>query len=352
MSELNTITAQRGHVQAMAFARKGGAAFGSLLFAIAKRKEEESKGPIETMLFLETHFSDAETNVIPVVGSKQGETGNQPYDKYTSTVKTSEGERKVPGSWFTDVIKSTDEWAALNLRREQCKVGQGEGIPADIIALSTGQRAMEVKRITDFIKNMRTGLTKGSMLFHQVVKVNALNPERVKVRMPFMNQKDADGHDVTVVTGNLIRVTDPSGLVAEDEVLTVSQFLAWDADKASKAEDKGSITSLKATATRAPKGAGAGKGAGGTAYTVPQTINDLLALFNVLASALDNGQEHGRKMESQLLAACAKTGKEGDEAVIATGGVCLAADNVWTVINTRYNSIMANKAAALNTKAA
>jgi hypothetical protein len=347
MAEVNdTITARRGHIQALAFARKGGAALGSLLFSIAKRKEEEGKGPIETVVFLLSHYSDEEGHAIPEVGSQEGKTGNRPYDRYTSTIKTADGDRKVPGSWFTDAVKATDEWDALNLRREHCKTGQGEGIPADIIAMSPGQRAMEIKRITDFIKNMRTGLTKGSMLLHQVEKVGALNPARIKVRLPVMQQKDKDGNEVTVVIGNLIRVTDPAGIVQEDEVLTVSQFLQWDVEKAGKAEDKGSITSLKATATRAPRKGTADKAGTGTAYTIPKTLEQTLTLFNCLASALDNGTDAGRMLESKLLSECAKEGPAGDEATVSVGKVCMAADNIWTVIQTRFNTIMAQKAAA------
>lgn len=353
MSEVNTITAQRGHVQAMAFARKGGAALGSLLFSIAKRKEEESKGPIETMLFLQTHFSDEEMSMVPKVGSKKGDTGNKPYDKYTIEVTTADGKRNVPGSWYTDVVKSTDDWAALNLRREQCKVGQGEDIPADILAMSTGQRAMEKKRIDAFISNMRKGLTKGAMLLHHVEEVNAMNPARVKVRMPYMNQKDKDGNAVTVVTGSLIRVSDPSGIVEEEEVLTVSQFLAWNVEKASKADDKGSITSLKATATRAPKGTGAGKGAAGkTAYVAPATLEQVLLLFNVLATGIDQESDEGEKLYSRILTKVSAKDKDADEAVVSIGKVCLACDALWTIVRPRYMLIQEQKAKAAATSAA
>lgn len=348
-----TITAQRGHSQAMAFARKGGDEMSALLFSIAKRKEEEGKGPLETRLFLETHFSDDEASSIPEVGSKKGETGNKPFDRYTSEVQTSEGKKNVPGSWFTDVIKSTPAWAVLNQRREWCKQGQGEGVPDDILAMNTGERATEAERIKRFITNMRTGLTKGAQLYHQVEVISALNPERVKVKLPQMEQKDKNGDAVTVVTGSLIRVYDPSGTDEEPEILTVSQFLQWDAAAAAKDPDKGTIKSLKATAHRAPKKkAGTATPGQGTAYVAPATIEQLLTLFNVLASGLDNGTDQGKKLEAALLAKCAKDGAEGDEAVVSVGTVGLAMDNVWTVISNRYNSINARKAAAMNVKVA
>lgn len=345
---VNPIMAFKGHTQAMAFARKGGAALGELLFSIAKRKEEEGKGPIEMVLFLEQTYSDEEGHNIPEVGSKQGETGNKPYDRYTTEIQTEQGKRKVPGSWFTDAVKSTDVWASLNQRREWIKQGQGEGIPRDILEMSAGQRAMEKVRIDRFIANMRTGLTKGAMLMHQLDAINSMNPERVKATLPIRLIKGDNGRSTQEVYGNLIRITDPSGITQEDEIVTVGSFLQYDADKAMKDPDKGTIISLKATASKAPKK----KAPTGKEYTVPATLEQVLTLFNVLASGLDNGTDHGKKLESQLLAACAKEGKEGDEAVISVGNVCLAADNIWTVINTRYNTIMAQRAAAIKTKAA
>lgn len=347
---VNPINAFRGHTQAMAFARKGGAALGALLYSIAKRKEEEGKGPIEMVLFLEQNYSDEEGHNIPQVGSKQGETGNKPYDRYTTEVTTADGKKKVPGSWFTDAVKTTDVWADLNQRREWLKQGEGEGVPADIIALSTSQRAMEKVRIDRFIANMRTGLTKGAMLMHQMDAVNNMNPARVKAKLPIYPEKAPDGKEVLVVRGNLIRITDPSGVTAEDEIVTVGSFLKYRPEVAAKDPDKGSITSLKATSSKGPKKSSAPAGTG-TSYAVPTTLEQTLTLFNCLASGLDNGSDHGRKMEAQVLSACAKAGKEGDEAVVSIGGVATALDNVWTVIATRYNTIMAQRAAALNVKA-
>lgn len=340
----------RGSSQALAFARKGGTALNNILFTIAKLKEEEGKGPIQTMVFLNENYSFED---IPVVGSKKGETGNKPYDKYTQEVTTADGKRQEPRSFYTEVIKDTETWATLNQRRAWIKQAQGEGVPADILAMKPGDRAVEKKRIDKFITNMRTALTRGSMLLHQWEAVKAMNPDRVRVTMPVMLQKDKDGNPVSVVTGSLIKVYDPSAAGDDEpEALTVAQFLSWKPDVAAASADGGTIASLKATATRAPKGAGAGKGktGTGTAYVAPRTIGDLLTLFNVLATGLDNGTDEGRKLESALLTACAKEGKDGDEAVVAVGKVAMAADNIWTVISTRYNTIMATKAAVLNTK--
>lgn len=344
---MNDVSAVRGHVGALAFARKGGDELGAMLLRIAETKQAERKGPITSMLFLESHFDYSE---LPIVGSKQGETGNKPYDRYTSEVKTAEGTRKIPGSWYTDVVKSTPQAGAILQEIDWATQGQGEGIPAHIIAMGSARKKEYIKEQRQLLTDMRTGLTKGSMLWHQLEAINSMAPDRVTVKLPVMTQKDSEGNPVPVVTGNLIRLIDPSK-TDEDESVTVGQLLQYDTAKASADPDKGTIKSLKATADRAPRKPG-GAATGGKAYTVPATIGDLLTLFNVLASALDNGTEHGRKMEAQLIAACAKPGKEGDEAVVSTGNVCLAADNVWTVINTRYNTIMAAKASALNTKVA
>lgn len=329
---VNPINAFRGHTQAMAFARKGGAALGALLYSIAKRKEEEGKGPIEMVLFLEQTYSDEEGHNIPQVGSKQGETGNKPYDRYTSEVKTAEGTRKVPGSWFTDAVKSTDTWAELNQRREWCKQGQGEGVPRDILEMSTSQRAMEKTRIDKFIANMRTGLTRGSMLMHQLDAVNSMNPERVKAKLPIYTEKNSEGKEVQVVRGNLIRITDPSGITAEDEIVTVGSFLQYDPDKAAKDPDKGTIVSLKATASKAPKK----KQQTATTYVQPTNVEQVLTLFNVLASGIDQEEDSGEKLYAALLTKAAGDGVEAREARISIGKVCLACDSLWTIIRPAY----------------
>lgn len=332
-TNVNPIMAFKGHTQAMAFARKGGKELGSLLFSIAKRKEEEGKGPIETLLFLSKHFSDEEGHNIPVVGSKKEDSGNKPYDRYTTTVKTADGERKVPGSWFTDVVKSTDVWAELNQRREWVKQGQGEGVPPDIIALSTGERAVEKKRIDTFIANMRTALTKGAMLMHQVDAINAMNPERVKVKLPIYEEKGPDGKPVEVVRGNWIRLQDPSGITAEDEVLSVGSFLQYDADKAAKDPDKGTIASLKATASKGPKKKPTGTA---TAYVVPSNVEQVITLFNCLASGIDQEGDAGEKLYAALLTKASGKDADARETRISIGKVALALDSLWTVIRPAY----------------
>lgn len=329
---VNPINAFRGHTQAMAFARKGGAALGELLFSIAKRKEEEGKGPIEMVLFLETTYSTEEGHNIPEVGSKQGETGNKPYDRYTTEIKTEQGKRKVPGSWFTDAVKSTDAWAQLNQRREWVKAGQGEGIPRDILEMSTSAKAMEKVRIDRFIANMRTGLTRGAMLMHQMDAINSMNPDRVKAKLPIYSEKDENGKEKLVVRGNLIRITDPSGIIAEDEIVTVGSFLQYDAGKAMKDPDKGTIVSLKATASKAPKK----KGGTAREYTVPGNVEQVLTLFNVLASGIDQEEDSGEKLYAALLTKASGDGVEAREARISIGKVCLACDSLWTVIRPAY----------------
>lgn len=339
------VSAQRGHFGAVALANKGGDALGAMLLNIAKAKQTERMGPIQSQVFLEMHF---EYDELPVVGSKQGETGNKPYDKFTAEIKTTDGTRKVPGSFYTDTVKSTPQGMAILQEIEWAGQGQGEGIPPHILTMGSTRKKEYIKEQRQLLADMRTGLTKGAMLWHQLEEISGCNPARIKVKLPIMYQKGEDGeNNVPVVTGNLIRLSDPAGTL-EDESVTVGQFLQYDAEKAKADPDKGTLTSLKATASRAPKK----KAETGKGYTIPATVEDCKSLFNVLASALDNGTEHGRKMEAQLLAACAKDGAEGDEAVMSVGGVCLAADNIWTVIQNRYNAINARKAQALNNKVA
>lgn len=346
--QVNSMTAFRGHVQAMAFARQGGDELSELLFSIAMTKQAERMGPIKTMLFLETHFSDEEGAAIPIVGSKQGETGNRPYDRYTSEVKTADGTRKVPGSWFTDVVKSTARWATLSQEIEYLDQGQGEGVPPHILSMSTGQRAERKAEIRQLIADMRTGLTKGAMLFHQCEAIRKMNPDKVAIKLPILTQKDKDGNPVQVVTGNLIRLMDPSKEL-EDEVVTVGSFLQYDADKAALDPDKGSIKSLKATATKAPKKGGP---AGKSSVTVPANLEQGKTLLNVLATWCDNTTDEGRKVESAILTAIAKGDAEGKELLISCGKVCLALDSIWTVIQPAYDDAMRQAAATVGQRKA
>lgn len=337
----DTISAMRGHQGAMAFARKGGSEFGAMLYSIALTKQLERKGPITSMLFLETHFDYDE---LPIVGSKMGETGNRPYDRYSTKVKTESGERSIPGSWFTDVVKSTPQAGSILQEIEWAGQGQGEGIPPHILEMGSARKKEYIKEQRQLLTDMRTALTKGAQLWHQLESIGSMNTETVKVKLPVMVQKNGDGTDGQVVTGNLIRLQDPSG-VLEDESVTVGQFLQYDADKASKDPDKGTIKSLKATADRAPRKPGGT--VAGKAYTVPANLEQGKTLFNVLATWVDNTTDQGKKVESILLSAMAKEGAEGDELVESVGKVCLALDSLWTVIQPRYDAIERRKAAAI-----
>lgn len=343
MSELNiaNITATKGHVQAVAFARKGGAALSKAFHEIADAKEQERRGPIVMMVTLERIFTDEEAAAIPVVGSKQGETGNKPFDRYTAEITTQDGKKKVPGSWFTDVVKASGEGEAISLRIQQVtdamQPAGNVDAPEDIRAMNFIQRKQELKRLRERFATMRTALTKGAMLWHQLVAVNSMNPNRVKAQLPV----DTEGN----VIGNFIRVTDPTD-PEQLELLNVGGFLQFDPEKAAKDPDGGTIASLKATAARAPRKTPVT----GNAATIPQNVEQVKTLFNVLASGLDNGTDQGKKMEAALLAACAKEGQDGEETVVSVGNVCMACDNIWNVIGDRYRTIMSRRAAAMNTK--
>lgn len=332
-TNVNPMTAFRGHGQALAFARKGGEALDALLFEIAKTKQAERKGPIMAMLFLETHFSDEEGHCIPVVGSKMGETGNKPYDRYTTEVKTQDGKRKVPGSWFTDAINMMPSVQQMRQRIEWCDQGQGEGVPADILAMGSAAKATEKAEIRQFINDMRTGLTKGAMLLHQVEAINLMNPDKVRVKLPIAVQKDEAGNKVNVVRGNLIRLQDPSGEL-EDEVVTVGSILQYDPEVAAKDPDKGTLKSLKATAAKAPKKTP--PGGKGSVLTVPSTVEEIKTLFNVLASGIDQESDEGEKLYAKLLADVSKTTPDAVESRQSIGKVCLALDALWTIIRPAY----------------
>lgn len=341
-----TITAQRGHIQALAFARKGGVALSTLLGNIATRKEQERKGPIEMVLFLETHFTDDEAVAIPVVGSKMGETGNKPFDKYTSEVQTKDGKKKVPGSWFTDVIRGTDEYTAAIQRKEWCDDVSLPGCPQEIIDMGTGERAAEKQRLNDRIKDMRTGLTRGAMLFHHAAEIRELNPERIKVKLPIRSRKNpATGEEYQEVYGNTVRLQDPAGEI-EDKVLSVSQFNALRPAKLTGPKEGWTTSALETTADRAPKTKG-GKGKQQT-IPIPTTVEALLNMFNIISTALDIETEQGAKMNTLLLTACATPGAKGDDVVETTGDHILTVDGIWNVIDKRYNGIKAAKAQALN----
>lgn len=343
------ITAVKGHTQAIAFAARGGSALSNLLGDIATTKQAERKGPIQMFLFLETHFTDEEGHAIPIVGSKQSEVGqNEPYDRYTATVKTQDGERKVPGSVYTDIVKATAEGQRILHRIDMCGAGQGVQLPEDILKMGTAQRKVEIKELRQRLADMRTALTKGAMLFHQLESIRQMNPDRVVVKMPFFAERDPEtGEEKTVVKGTTIRLQDPTGEL-EEEILNVGQVLQYDAEKAKAEKDGGTLTSLKATASRAPKKkplAGTG-----TAPTVPTNLEQGKTLFNVLATWVDNTTPEGQKVESMLLSAMAKKDSEGRELLISVGKLCLALDSIWTVIQPEYDNAMRDAVRA--TKAA
>jgi hypothetical protein len=336
-----SISAVKGHVGALAFAAKGGSALSHLLGDIARAKAAEREGAVKSALFL-LSIVQGDVTQIPVVGSKQGETGNLPYDRYTSTVKTQDGEKKIPGSWFTDVVSAGEECIAARQRIAWIDQGQGEGVPADILAMGQGDKATERKRLKDFISDMRVGLTKGAMLAQHMEAVNTMNPERVKARLPFRMEKDADGNPQVKVFGNTIRISDPSG-EQNDDVFSVSQFLQLDPDKAKADPDGGTLKSLKATAARAPRSP-AGQGTQmGTLYPIPRTVEALLACFNAIASGLDISGEEGRKLESALLAQMAKDGAVGDGATESVCNAGLAIDNAYTQGTKRFDAINSEK---------
>lgn len=356
MTEVSNISALRGHVQALAFARKGGSALSALLHNIHVTKAAERRGAVNMMLFLTETYSDDEQHAIPVVGSKMGETGNLPYDHYTVEVTTDNGKRKVPGSWFTDAIRATDEWDYLN----KC-IGiitgteAEETIPENMRPLvrlrKTGAGAEKVAEYRDAISDMRTGLTKGAMLFHHCEEIAAINKDRIKVKMPWRKEKvvdeagnamlDEEGNERTTmkVYGSKVRLQDPAG-EEEDKVYSVSSFLALKpeaigADKTLTGLDK---TGARPPKTQAPKTS--------ALYPVPVTLEQLLSLFNSLSAGLDVETEQGKKLQSALLAGLAKAGKEGDEITMSTCTAAQTLDYPYTVANKRFDAINVERAKA------
>jgi hypothetical protein len=342
MTEVNSISAIRGHAQALKFVAVGGAELSDMLASIATRKEGERRGPIEVALFLVTHFVDDEgVHSIPVPGSKKETAGNNPYDKYSTTVKTSDGTKQVPGSWYTDVVKNTAEAKAIYERLDLC--GGGEGSPKDINDMSPGERAMEKKRLGDRIRDMRAALVRGAGLFLHADEISALNPTAIKVKMPW---KTVDGK--RNIYANTIRLQDPTGEF-EDEIFTVSEFLRLDLSKLVGPGSAQTIKTVAATKARAPKTDKA-KGKGKNDIVVPTTVEGLLNLFNIAGTSIDTNTEQGNKLSAALMAAC--SGKNGDDVVETIGDFALAIDAIWTTIDKRYNAIKQAKAAKLNVKTA
>ena len=356
---VSPLTAREGDILAHNFTAKGGPALNALLVGIADQKAAERMGSLHAALFLETHYTLSE---LPVVGSKKGDTGNLPFDKYPKKVTTTEGERTVPGSFYTDVIHDTSEYARIKttLRWLAGNYQEGEVIPDDIKAIAkTGAGKEMAEMLNDRVSDMRVGLTKGSMLLHHVDKIASINPERIKVKMPYRDQRvlDANGQPIRsrpgdetspfvteqVCYGSKIRLMDPAKEF-EDKVYSVSSFLQLKPNNdLFLKQDVKTIVNLDETTTRppapdAPVAANAAK--------VPTTVEGGLTLFNALASWLDGESEQGVKTYARLLEECAKEGAEGDETVTSIGKVCFALDGIWTVIQGRYTRIQEEKAKA------
>jgi hypothetical protein len=317
------ISAVRGHAQALKFVAMGGKELSDMLSAIATAKSVERTGPIEVCRFLVDHFVDEEgVHSIPVPGSKKGETGNKPYDKYSTKVKGPDGEKMVPGSFFTDVIKNTSEAKAIDERLSVCD--GGEHSPKDIQDMSTGERSMEKKRLRQRLTDMRTALVKGAGVFLHADEINDINPDRIKVKMPW---KTVDGKKR--IYANTIRLQDPAGEI-EDKVFTVSEFLRIDLKKLVGPGKDQTITTVENTKARPPKSDG-NKGKGKNDIVVPTTVEGLLNLFNVAGTAMDQQTDEGSKTMAKLLAKLSAPGKEGDDAVETVGDfICALDDNIWT----------------------
>lgn len=356
-----TITAQKGHVQALAFARKGGEELSKLLGTIASTKEAERMGPVQMFNFLVTHYSDDEAEAIPVVGSREGKTGNLPYDRYSSEVQTEQGKKVIPGSWFTDVIRSTHEYEVVQERIDYLKNVTLPGCPQDIIKMGTGERATELARLNQRKSDMRLALTNGAMLYHQVRTIETMLPEKIAIKLPIRTEfvLDEKGEKIKipgtneyetrdVVYGNNIRLIDPSKEL-EDRVLNVNQFKALKPEAIKGTVD---IASLEATGARAPKTPG-GKGKSSKIQVpIPATVEQLLNHFNILSTALDADSDAGKMLNAKILSACAVEGEKGDDVVETIGDFITAMDdNIWTVINARYAAIKTAKSKAANQKA-
>lgn len=349
MTEVSSITARRGLIQALAFAEKGGAALNSLMAGIADRKAAERMGSIQAMCFLVEHFSDEEQHAVPKVGSKMGETGNDPYDKYSKEITTSEGKRTVPGSWFTDVIHSLSEYERIVVTKRWLDgvYEEGEVVPPEITAIAKTGAAGEMKQtLSDRISDMRTGLTKGAMLFHHAEEISKINPERIKVKMPWrVEYVIENGEKVMipgtnefkttfVVYGSKVRLQDPAGEF-EDKIYSVSSFLQLKPDNDGfKAEPVKTIVALDKTTARPPK---AGTTPGTAAdVKVPVTLEQVLTQFNALASGINQEEDTGERMYTALLSKASGKDDEARETRASIGKLAFAIDSLWTIIRPLY----------------
>lgn len=343
------ITAQRGHVQAMAFARKGGAAFSALLSGIWHAKAEERKSPLSVFLYVENTYTDDEKAAIPVVGSKKGETGNKPYDRYSTEIKTTDGKKTVPGSWYTDSVRYSDEYHSIEHIIACCDDTTTEGCPADIAAMGAIARRDHKVLMQKAKSDMRTGFVRGCKLWLHAEEISAINPERIVVKMPFRQEKGDNNQPVLVLGGSTnIRVKDPTDEF-EDEIYSVSEFLALDPAKLVGPSNVQTIKTLAATKARAPRTKGKGKDKA-QEIKVPTTVEPLLNICNVLSTSLDNGTEQGRALESLVLSRIAPKANGRTETIKTLGAAALALDNIWNLIGNDYNQIIADETRAANEK--
>jgi len=345
------ITAQRGHVQALAFVAKGGTGLSSCLHNIWVAKSLERQGKLSVFVFLLNNYSEDERAGIPVVGSKKGESGNKPYDRYTTQVKTDTGMKSVPGSWYTDAIRATAESKWIDTVASWCDGNEEhrpDNIPADVKEPKT-VRASEFKaEMLKARQDMRAGLVGGCQLYLHSEEISAINPDRIRVKMPI--RKDAETGNLVLGGSNMVRLVDPMEGGEDERILTVSEFLALDPAKLKGPGRDQTIKTLMDTKARKPRGSGTGAaGKGAQDIKPPTTVEPFLNLCNVMATALDNGTEQGKTLETQLLAKLAA--KDSDDTVMTVGTVCLAFDNLWTLIQDRYTAIAAKRAAAMNDKA-
>lgn len=345
------LTAQRGHVQALAFARRGGAAMSTLLRNIWETKAEERKSPLSVMLFVLNTYTEDEQAAIPVVGSKKGETGNKPYDRYSVEMKTADGKKTVPGSWYTDAVKDSDEYSTV----EQTIAwygGENEGCPPEIAKLHNTIAAKDkIALLRKALQDMRTGFVRGCKLFLHAEEIGKINPATIAVKMPFRSEKDSNNHPVLVMTGSTnVRVYDPSKEIAEDKIYTVSEFLALDPAKLVGPMANQTIETLANTKARTPRTKKGNAGKGVENIKVPTTVDGLINMFNIAATAIDNGTDEGQKLEAALVARFNSKGDNRIEAIKSVGALAFAVDNLWTLVKSEYMKIESDERRAREAK--
>lgn len=344
------ITAQRGLVQALAFIAKGGSGLSSILHDVWKAKAAERKGPLHVIVYLLNNYTDDELQAIPVVGSKKGESGNKPYDRYTTQVKGETGMKSVPGSWYTDAIRATSESKWIDDVVAWCdgkEEVRPEGVPEDMKPETVPAAELKAEMLKAR-QDMRAALVRGCQLYLHLEEINSINPERIKVKMPM--RKDPTKGELVLSGSNMIRLVDPIEEGKDDErILTVSDFLALDTDKLTGMGKDQTLTTLMNTKARKPRATGsnvAGKGA--QDIKTPSDVGGFVNIANVTATSLDDLTDQGKNLVTKLYAAIAV---KNEEVIMAIGALCMATDGLWNVVEGPYNQILANRASALNTKA-